>query len=218
MTDGSEEHWSRRLSDVFRNGRNDLAGALLFAVGAIALMGIITAEVLYPGYSTADNMISDLGATEPPDSVIEQPSSNIFSGSMIVCGSLILIALAMLEEGFRRRSFRVPLGLFGVGVLGVGVFNGSWGDIHALFALTTFVAGGVAAVMSFRVLEPPMGYMSVLLGAIGLSTLAIYFATGEDGILGALGPGGIERWVAYPILLWTMGFGGYLTGRASKAG
>jgi hypothetical membrane protein len=50
-----------------------MAGAMLFITGAIALIGIITAETLYPGYSTADDMVSDLGATEPPNSIIVQP-------------------------------------------------------------------------------------------------------------------------------------------------
>ena len=40
------------------------AGALLFLAGAVVLMGIITAEALYPAdYSTAANTVSDLGGT-----------------------------------------------------------------------------------------------------------------------------------------------------------
>ena len=41
------------------------AGALLFLAGAVVLMGIITAEALYPAdYSTAANTVSDLGAPD----------------------------------------------------------------------------------------------------------------------------------------------------------
>ena len=32
-----------------------------------------------------------------------------------------------------------------------------------------------------------------------------------------LGDGGIERWVAYPVVLWLVAFGGYLAGRGSGA-
>jgi hypothetical membrane protein len=200
------------IIDRFGPRGRGLAGAALFSAGLVAFMGIITAEALYPGYSTSGNMISDLGATDPPDSVIIQPSSNIFSGSMLVTGLLVLFAVPFIEDIFRARMMTVSLGLLGVGITGVGVFNGSWGGVHALFALTTFVSGGIAAAISFQVLRSPLRYVSMALGAISLTTLAIYFLTGEDGILGDLGPGGIERWVAYPILMWILGLGGYVMG------
>jgi hypothetical protein len=31
-----------------------------------------------------------------------------------------------------------------------------------------------------------------------------------------LGIGGLERWIAYPILLWVTGFGGYLIGHSKS--
>src|SRR5215217_4969625 len=44
-----------------------VAGTLLFLAGAVVLMGIITAEALYPAsYSTASNTVSDLGAPYRP--------------------------------------------------------------------------------------------------------------------------------------------------------
>ena len=47
-----------------------IAGTLIAVAGAGILMAIITAEALYPAaYSTATNAISDLGGTEPPNSV-----------------------------------------------------------------------------------------------------------------------------------------------------
>ena len=77
------------------------AGVLLLLAGFIALMGIITAEALYPeGYSTSKNAISDLGATEPPDSVIERPSATVFNAAMIGTGVLILEA----PSSFRAAS------------------------------------------------------------------------------------------------------------------
>ncbi|MCX9076244.1 MAG: hypothetical protein OIN88_16610 [Candidatus Methanoperedens sp.] len=40
-------------------------------------------------------------------------------------------------------------------------------------------------------------------------TLAALVLYGSDIYLG-LGPGGMERMIAYPVLLWGTGFGGYL--------
>jgi hypothetical membrane protein len=191
------------------------AGVLFLLAGFIALMGIITAEALYPeGYSTSKNAISDLGATEPPDSVIEKPSATVFNAAMIVMGVLVLGAAFCLERGFRRLAVAILTGLTGLGILGVGVFPGNYGHIHALFALLIFSAGGLAAIVSRTVQTPPFSVVSTILGVISLATLVLYMIMGDNGPMAGLGLGGIERWVAYPILIWTMSFGGYLMGRA----
>ena len=53
-----------------------IAGVLLSLAGAAILMGFITAEALYPGvYTTHANTVSHLGASEPPNSVVLQPSA-----------------------------------------------------------------------------------------------------------------------------------------------
>jgi hypothetical membrane protein len=189
------------------------AGAMLFLAGTVALMGIITAEALYPGYSTADDMISDLGATEPPNSIIVQPSSNIFSASMALCGLLVIGATLLLHGRHRKWSVTLPMAAFGIGVLGVGIFNGSWGTVHALFAMTTFIGGGIAAVMTFRIVQAPFRFVTVALGAISLFVLFSYIFMGDNSPFMELGEGGLERWVAYPVLLWALGLGGHLMGQ-----
>ncbi len=194
----------------------NIAGALLFLTGMLAFLGIITAETLYPGYSTAQNMISDLGATEPPNSIIMQPSSTIFGATMAVSGLLIIASAYCIQRAFGDRAVTVSLGLFGAGVLGVGIFNGSYGDIHGIFALLAFVAGGVAAIASYRIERAPISYFSVVLGGIALLDLLLYYFMGEASPFAALGPGGLERWIAYPILLWVTGFGGYLMGSSQS--
>lgn len=192
----------------------NIAGALLFCAGVLAFLGIITAETLYPGYSTSQNMISDLGATEPPNSIIIQPSSSIFSGSMAVCGLLVTIASYFVHRAFSRKAVTLPLGLFGVGVLGVGIFNGSYGTIHGIFALLTFIMGGLAAISSFRIERAPLNYFSVALGGIALMNLSLYYILGNASPFTVFGIGGLERWIAYPILLWLIGLGGYLMGHS----
>jgi hypothetical membrane protein len=190
-----------------------MAGAMLFIAAAIALMGIITAETLYPGYSTADNMVSDLGATEPPNSIIVQPPSNIFSASMFICGTLVLIATFMVQQTFHRKIVTVPLAIFGLGILGVGIFNGSWGSIHATFAMMAFMGGGISAIVSYKVLVGPYRYISVVLGVTALLVLFSYIFMGEDSPFAVFGLGGLERWIVYPVILWTIGFGGHLMGQ-----
>ncbi len=81
---------------IFYNQRY-IAGAIMFFVGAFALMGIITSETLYPGYSTLQE-ISDLGASRPPNSIIHQPSATIFNTTMIISGALLLTATYFVKK------------------------------------------------------------------------------------------------------------------------
>jgi hypothetical membrane protein len=209
-----------RTSNLARSlGRRYLviAGALLFVAGIIAFMGIITAEALYPpGYSTSLNEISDLGATEPPDSVITQPSATIFNVTMMACGVLALAAAHCLQRATRRWAAPVLVALYGLGGLGVGIFPGNWGTVHALFALLTFTAGGIAAIVAWTVESGLFRYFSVLLGLVTLATLAVYAIMGDSAPFAGLGIGGVERWVAYPVLLWITGLGGHLMGRTAQ--
>lgn len=195
----------------------NVAGALLFVVGVLAFLGIITAETLYPGYSTSLNQISDLGATQPPNSIIKQPSATIFNTTMIVSGLLIIAAAYCIHRAFRSRAVTISLALFGIGALGVGIFPGNYGDLHAIFALLTFVAGGLSAIVAYKVETSPFRYFSMVLGAISLLDLLLYFILGDSSPFVALGLGGLERWVAYPILLWITGFGSYLMGSANPS-
>ena len=69
------------------------AGALLFVGCAAALMGIITAESLYPaGYTTGGNMISDLAGPEPPHSIVVQHSAAIFNTTMSIAGVRLIVS------------------------------------------------------------------------------------------------------------------------------
>jgi hypothetical membrane protein len=191
-----------------------LGGALLSLAGGIILLGIITAEALYPrAYGTGANEISDLGGTEPPNSLVFQPSAVVFDGSMIAVGLLVLAGSWFVHRAFGRRSVTIPLALLGVGAFGVGLFPGNTGTPHALFAMLTFVSGGVAALTGSRVATAPFRYLSILLGAVSLLTLLSYMILGDANPMAGLGIGGIERWIVYPTLLWVTAFGGYVAGR-----
>lgn len=190
-----------------------VAGTLLVSVGAISLMGIVTAEVLYPGYSPVQ-AISDLGATSPPDSVVHEPSSTIFNATMVSAGALVLAATYFLHRAFEDRLATSVFALFGLGIVGVGVFPASVPPWHALFALVTFAAGGSAAVLSARLVAGPFRYCSVTFGAVALCALGSLLL-GDANPLLVLEFGGVERWIVYPILLWGTAFGGYLLGVAS---
>jgi len=65
------------------------------------------------------------------------------------------------------------------------------------------------------VLSSPLRYISVSMGVISLSALLLYLTMGDSSPFAPLGVGGTERWVAYPVVLFILGCGGYLLGRSS---
>lgn len=190
-----------------------LAGVAFFAAGVIIFMGITTAEALYPlPYTTGGNEISDLGGTRPPAGLVFQPSATIFNAAMLLAGLLVTGGAIAAHRIYDRWSVTVPTALLGIGAVLVAVFPGNTGNPHAISAMVAFFAGGFAAVLSSRVVAGPFRFALLALGLVNLICLASYFALGDASPFWVLGVGGAERWVAYPEILWLLGFGGYLAG------
>jgi hypothetical membrane protein len=188
-----------------------IAGVLLSLAGAAILMGFITAEALYPGiYTTHTNTVSHLAASEPPNSVVLQPSAAIFNLTMLVTGAMILGGAWFAYRALRRKAVLIPTAILGVGTVGVGVFPLTHPTPHTLFALTAFLAGGIAVILSSRVTAAPFRYLWMVLGTVvlGATVLGVFFL--EWAPVAELGEGGIERWIVYPIVLWLVAFGSYL--------
>jgi hypothetical membrane protein len=182
-------------------------------------MGILTAEMKYPSwrhYSTRQE-ISDLGGTDPPHSIITQPSATIFNVTMLVAGVLILAATWAVWRYYRHRVLAVMSALFGAGVFLVGVFPGNTGDTHAWVAMVAFVFSGVTAVTAFKVTAAPFRWMSLAIGAVSLAFLVIGELGESSFAATSIGLGGVERWIVYPVILWLPFFGGHLLGARAPA-
>lgn len=184
------------------------AGFLFFLAGACILMGIVTAEIFYPvPYSTAANMISSLGATPPPHSIIYQPSASIFDLATFLAGACIILAAVFLRK--TKQSFFLATLVFGIGTLGVGIFPAYHVVDHPIAALLAFTGGGLAAIFSAKLIQGPLQLIVSVLGIIALLFLFLGLFMPSTVVV-FLGKGGTERWVAYPIILWLVVFGGYL--------
>lgn len=184
------------------------AGFLFFLAGTVILFGILLAEIFYPvPYSISKNMISNLGATPPPNSVSYQPSASIFDTSMIVAGILIL-AGAFLARTKIKRLILIPAIGMGIGAIGVGIFPAYHVFDHPVSALVAFFFGGLAALLSSSVLSAPYKYIAIILGLISLLFLFLGILLPET-VVPVLGRGGVERIVAYSEVIWLLGFGAY---------
>lgn len=178
---------------------------MLISAGVLALMGITTAETQYPShlhYSTFANTISDLGS-------LQTPAAGIFNDTMIVAGLAVIVGALCTHQ---RKLITIPLLAFALGVLGVGIFPEEHHHLHAGFSLAAFVFGALTAILLAVTERGPFRYVALVLGVV-----SSFFLVAGGSLLGrALGEGGVERWVVYPVILWLVAYGMHLLGpRAS---
>ena len=162
-----------------------LGGSLLVGGGALTVLGFVTAEVLYPGYSAADQTISALGAAgAPPD------SQAVFNATMVVAGLMTLFAAYVLRAVYSRPLFPGIFAVAGIGVAGVGVFPSQTGAVHFVAAALAFGGLGVTALAAAATVRGPMRYVSVVLGVAELVAFVAFVSLGGGTPLGI---GGLER-------------------------
>jgi hypothetical membrane protein len=182
-----------------------LAGALL-CIGNIQFLLVMTiAEALYPGYSITSNFISDLGVG---------PTALLFNVSIILLGLFILISATLLYHASPSLLFNIALGLTGIGAIGVGLFPETLGVFHIIAAAGTFLFGAISALGSYYVTKAPLSYFCLFLGLFSITCFVLFAGSVFTGI----GPGGMERMIAYPVILWGIALGGYLMGSSGQPG
>ena len=96
--------------------------------------------------------------------------------------------------------------------MGVGIFPESFEVLHKIVSFITFFFGAISAIVSYKLQKSPLSYLAVVLGLLSLISLALFGL----GIYLGLGVGGMERMIAYPTLLWALGFGGHLIGSSES--
>ena len=163
-------------------------------------------------YSVANNYVSDLGAN-CRTTCTSVPSGYLFDGSIAIFGLLVILGAYYLQRSYHLKPVTAMVALAGVGALGVGLFPETTGILHSIFSLVVFLFAGLAALVTARLQRKPMFYFSILLGLGTLAALVLYIGGAYLG----LGPGGMERMVVYPALLWSVGFGGHLMAIEEKS-
>ena len=169
-------------------GTIPLAGALIFLGSIVSFTGITASEALYPEYHITQ-VISDLGVG---------PAAAVFNVTGCIVAFMLLAAAYLLWTAGIDRLFCSLMILIAAGQGGVCIFPENSGIPHLVAAATLFICGFLITVASFRVFTVPWTYISGMIGIIMIT--AIIFL--ESKIYLGLGIGGMERMIAYPLLLW----------------
>jgi hypothetical membrane protein len=91
--------------------------------------------------------------------------------------------------------------------MGVGIFPETNPSLHYLASLIAFLFYGVSATLSFKLSKPPVSYFSLVLGVFSLAATALF----SSGVYLGLGPGGMERMILYPVIIWGLVLAGSLS-------
>jgi hypothetical membrane protein len=183
------------------------SGAVLFIAGAIQfIVGMIVVQSRYPGYSLSQNYISDLGGASSPWALV-------FDASVTILGICAIFGALLIWGAFPERPSRgVGLGFLliaGIGAVGVGVFPETTpvlhGAMHSIVSAIAFIGAGIGLTVLSAAMSPGPHWrfsrpFTLVLGLITLVATALLLT----GIYLGLGPGGMERMIVAPILLWAV--------------
>ena len=175
-------------------------------------------------YSLADGYISDLGNTTCGPGAVVATAALCSPWHALMNASFVAIGITMAAGGVLARHVFTPgrvrvaaIVLFcvaGVGVVLVGLHpENEWVAAHATGAGLNFVGGNVALVLfgwSFPKGHQALAAFSVVAGVVGLAGTALFVSGHYLG----LGPGGMERFAAYPMSTWQIVVGAALLGSA----
>jgi hypothetical membrane protein len=181
-----------------------LGGAILAFASVQFVAAMVVVQLYYPGYSDTGNYVSDLGSST-------SPWAWLFNDSIRILGLLTLLGALLIRTAFASRT-TTHLGLgalvvAALGALAVGTFpeNSTWpfAGVHSVVSLVTFLGSGfallfLALAMSRDTRWQGLRFYTFLSGIVTLLALGL-FALSRYG---PLGPGGMERIIIAPILLW----------------
>jgi|SRR5271155_963551 len=186
------------------------AGVLLTLAGTLFLLLITVSEAIYPNYSVHANTISDLFAIGTTTSLFGEPLA------FVVALSWTAGAYYLFRKSGRKGLMALNL-LPGIGLM-LAVLSPENVNlaIHSVGAVLAFIPGPIAAILSYRMIKSPFRYFALALGCLSLFGAIMEFGAYETAFFQkSLGPGGWERIILYPLLVWLIGFGSLLLNKAS---
>ena len=185
-----------------RHGKTWAGFLLLFGAMQFVLC-LAAAETLRPAYSVRQNMISELGVGQ---------NAILFNASIALLGICAILSAYFMLKHFNDTVLFALMCFAGLGAIGVGAFPMNTSALHAASALCAFFFGALSAIWSAKYQRMELAALSVALGIISLVALC-FLATRSPT---PFGPGGIERFVKFPVLIWGLLFGGSLLAKKEE--
>ena len=181
------------------------SGVLLVVLAAQFMTVIMLAASMAPGYDYGAAAISDLG-------VIPQ-TALLFNASLVGVGVLNVAGGYLLYRSHRSPWVFGSFLVAGMGAVGAGVVPLDSSELHGLFALLAFLFFNVEAISCAAIVRGWMKAISMVAGLTGLAFVVVMVIgdAGNPSVFGPVGHGGAERMIVYPVMLWMLAFGGYLT-------
>lgn len=182
------------------------------------IIQVIVASAWQSGYSWSGNTISDLGATICGDFAgrfVCSPLSIFMNGSIMFLGVLVAIGSFLIYQEFRESwmSFvgfalmaLAGLGTFVVGLVPVNTHT----LLHNVGAFLTFAAGAVSLLVLTFALYRVHLVLRLYTFLTALTSIVAFTLFLTDTYLG-LGIGGMERLASYPVTIWFVLFGFYIS-------
>ncbi len=197
------------------------AGPILWLLSIHFFIAQFIAESAWktPPYNWQLNAISDLGAIscgEFDGRFVCSPLHDLMNTSLIILGLCMVIGSVLIYQQLRRsRVGFIMMTLAGFGAILVGIFPEDtiyWA--HIVGQDLAFVFGNIALIIfgfTWR-LKPWHKWYSIISGSVALVALFLFLSHNRF----FLGLGGMERIVCYPLILWLIVTGMYLSFFKSK--
>ena len=203
------------------------AAGLLVAGSVQFVVAMVVTQIGYgSSYSLSANLISDLGVTgcgtiDGTGRYACSPWWFVFDTSLALLGVVVFVALYSLRRSFPpgpgARAGLALVALNGLGVLVAALTpeNVNYA-VHSAFAILAFVSAGVGLVVLAVAMVPrdrwfPIFPYTFLSGIVVLASTIVFLGGSDNGI----GPGGVERVIVAPVLLWFVIIGLYLRRKPS---
>jgi hypothetical membrane protein len=197
--------------------------AIFIAAALYFVIQIIVAWVFVPSYSLVSNSISDLGETScggygSPGMCSPRWWLMDYAGFLLL-GLIMVIGSALLYHEFtervprERRAAMFGFGLMalaGLGSILVGFFPENENrTMHIIGAFLAIAIGNVAILVLGGVLTLPesMRRSMLIFSSLALAALLCFASHRSFGI----GRGMMERIAAYPVTIWLISFGVYIS-------
>ena len=178
------------------------AGLVIFVGSVQWLLIIIVSESFQPDYNSSLHYVSSLGVGM---------TALAYNTSIILYRLSLVISSIILYKILNKKLLTSLLLVTGLFIIGVGVFpENSW-PMHGYVTAFAFIFAVLLPIISFKALNPPFSYISIIMGLICLVMLIIFFpylglpADSTIMILG-LARGTMERLVIYTLLVWMLSF------------